>query len=75
MYKEKASLLERPLIFSVKRLTVMTGPPTDFLGHQMPSRTPGTGGRVEIRTSHQPVRVRRAGTSNWVLKDGCGGKL
>lgn len=48
----------------------MAGPPMDFPGHQVPSRRPGT---VEVRTNHQPVRVRRAGTCNWILKDRVGG--
>lgn len=56
-----------------ERLSVMAGPPMDFPGHQVPFRSSGTGGGVEVRTSHQPVRVRRARTCNWVLKDRVGG--
>lgn len=72
--EEKNIPVGKTTYIQCEKAQVMTGPPMDFLGHQMPSRTPGTGGRVEVRTSHQPVRMRRAGTSNWVLKDGCGGK-
>lgn len=54
-----------------ERLSVTTGLPLDFPGHQLPFKNPGAGVGVEVRTSHQPVRVRNCtgGTCNWVLKD------